>query len=204
MLIVTNIAAVNDAFAAKTPRPMRDVILEIYPDATIDSNGRAHAPHDGYICHLTDREFRAGEYLPMNEPDENYRVMGGSAHIPTAIDVNGKIHTWDGTRAQNIAVWGELVAQSKAADAGKSTYVGGIGSKISTSVTIAFVKAYNGAYGTVWIHVLKDASGNVIFYKGSKFLGKKDTTINLTATVKAHDVRDNVKQTVIERPKLVA
>lgn len=52
----------------------------VYPDATIDSGGRAHAPCDGYLCRVwipikysdgldyyeEEREYSAGEFLPMN------------------------------------------------------------------------------------------------------------------------------------------
>lgn len=51
----------------------------VYPDATIDEGGRAHAPCDGYLCRVfipikysdndyyeEEREYSAGEFLPMN------------------------------------------------------------------------------------------------------------------------------------------
>ena len=52
----------------------------VYPDATIDAGGRAHAPCDGYLCRVwipiqysdgldhyeEEREYSAGEFLPMN------------------------------------------------------------------------------------------------------------------------------------------
>lgn len=52
----------------------------VYPDATIDANGMAHAPCDGYLCRIfipikysdgldyyeEEREYSAGEFLPMN------------------------------------------------------------------------------------------------------------------------------------------
>lgn len=52
----------------------------VYPDATIDANGMAHAPCDGYLCRVfipikysdgldyyeEEREYSAGEFLPLN------------------------------------------------------------------------------------------------------------------------------------------
>ena len=52
----------------------------VYPDATIDAGGRAHAPCDGYLCRVwipiqysdgldyyeNEREYSAGEFLPLN------------------------------------------------------------------------------------------------------------------------------------------
>jgi hypothetical protein len=44
----------------------------------------------------------------------------------------------------------------------------------------------------------------VVIYKGKSFdFPTKGNTATVTATVKEHGVRDGVKQTVIQRPKLV-
>lgn len=203
MLIVTDLAAVNAIFETKAPRPWRDVVLEVYPGATEDCNGRFHAPYDGYECSLTGKIFRGGEYLPMTEPDDNYRVMGSERKFPKAIDLDGNEHVWDGTRAQNLAVWGELFNQTRAHEAAVSKHIGNIGDKIEFKATLNFVKGFDGYYGITWIHVLKDILGNVIVYKGSKKLGSKDMVLNIKAKIKDHGERDGVKQTLIERPKVV-
>lgn len=203
MLIVTDLEAVNNIFKSNAPRPIKDLILEVYPEATIDKNHRAHAPYDGYICPLTGKTFRAGEYLPFDEPSDNYRITGEARNFPKAIDLNGNEHKWDGTRAQNLAVWAELFAQTKSHDAAISNHVGDVGNKISFDGVIEMVKGFDGMYGITWIHVIKDLIGNVIVYKGSKYLADKGSKINVTAKVKAHGERDGIKQTIIERPKLV-
>lgn len=204
MLIVTNLEAVNKIFEMKAPRPWKEVVLDVYPEATIDSNGRAHAPYDGYECQLTGKTFKAGEFLPMTEPEDNYRVMGKTVVMPTAVDLEGNVHTWnDCTRAQRAAVFAELIAQTRANDAAKSRHVGNVGEKITFSGAIEFVKGFDGIYGITWIHVIKDLVGNVIVYKGAKRLANKGENVNIAAKVKAHGEREGVKQTVIERPKLV-
>lgn len=203
MLIVTNVEAVNDIFNAKAPRPIEDLILEIYPEATIDINKRAHAPYDGYICPMTGKAFRAGEYLPFSEPEDNYRVMGEERKFPKAVDLDGVEHSWDGTRAQNIAVWSELFKQTNEHTASHSNHIGDVGDKISFSGVVEMVKGFDGYYGITWIHVLKDMEGNVVVYKGSKRLADKGSEIRVTAKVKSHGEREGIKQTIIERPKLV-
>lgn len=204
MLIVTNLESVNKAYEMKAPRPWNEVVLEVYPEATIDANGRAHAPYDGYECQLTGRTFNAGEFLPMTEPEESYRIMGHGPAMPQAIDLEGNVHTWnDCTRAQRAAVFAELIAQTRARDAVKSQHVGNVGEKISFDGVVEFVKGFDGMYGITWIHVIKDLVGNVLVYKGTKRLADKGRQINLTAKVKSHGERDGVKQTIIERPKLV-
>lgn len=205
MLIVTDKPAVDAAFAAKQPRPIRDVMLDVYPDAVEDRNGRFHAPQDGYECPLTGQTFRAGEFLPMEEGDDNYRIMGSGAErkLPTAKDPStDEVFTWNGTRAQNVAVWDVLFWQTRAHDAVTSKHVGVVGGKIVLlPVSIDWVKGFDGFYGVTYIHGMKDEVGNVIIYKGSKKLGDKGARLLLSAKVKAHSERDGVLQTVVERPK---
>jgi hypothetical protein len=215
MLIVTNIAAVDAAFAAKTPRPIEEAIREVYPDCTIDRQGRAHAPYDGYECPITGALFRAGEYLPFEHDDNERKIFTGHAkRIPEAIDLGGKRYSWDGTRAQNIAVWAELLSQTKAHDA-ISKHVGTVGQMIELrDLTIQYIGGWVGMYGTVWTYVMKDADGNVVVYKGSKRFERtrglirpevyqKGEKISLKVKVKAHSEREGVKQTIVERPKII-
>lgn len=204
MLIVTDVNRVNEIFAAKTPRPIRDIILEIYPDAVEDANGRFHAPHDGYVCPITEREFRGGEYLPMEEPEDGYRVMGSARVYPTAVDLEGKVHNWDGTRCQNAAVWQELISQTRPHEAEVSQHIGTVGEKIELELTVSHIAVFSGCYGNVYIHIMHDAARNVVIYKGSnKRLAEKGAKIKVSAKVKAHGEREGVKQTVIERPKVL-
>lgn len=203
MLTVTDISAVNAVFFFKTPRPVRDIMLEIYPDATEDRNGRFHAPYDGYECPISGKTFRAGEYLPMEELEDGYRIMGGAPRrFPVAQDLSGQRHEWDGTPAQNRAVWALLLEQSRAHDAIRSNFIGQPGEKVALTLTVSHIHAYDGTYGTVFINIMKDEAGNVVIYKGAKKLAAKDETIKVSAKVKAHNVRDDVKQTLIERPKV--
>lgn len=204
MLIVTNVAKVNEIFEAKTPRPIRDIMLEIYPEAVEDANGRFHAPHDGYVCPITEREFRGGEYLPTEEPDDSYRVMGSARVYPTAVDLEGKVHNWDGTRGQNVAVWQELISQSRAHEAKISQHIGTVGEKIELELTVSHIAMFPGYYANVHVHIMHDAARNVVIYKGSnKRLAEKGAKIKVSAKVKAHGEREGVKQTIIERPKVM-
>lgn len=216
MLTITNVAAVNEAFIAKTPRPMREVMLEIYPDATEDRNGRFHAPYDGYVCPITNNEYRGGEYLPMEEPEDGYRVMGNAPVYPNGVDLEGNKHEWSGTWAQNRAAWGAIIEQSKAYDAARSQHVGTVGEKIALELTVQHIVVFPGYYANVHCHILKDDNGNVVIYKKSggrivkgRSMGRnievqKGDKITLEAKVKSHGEREGVKQTVIERPKVKA
>ena len=85
-----------------------------------------------------------------------------------------------------------------------SGYVGEIGDRIEFDVTLVFVMGFDGFYGTTWINVMRDADGNVIAYKGSACLGQKGDTFKVKGTVKDHALYKGTKQTVINRPKVVA
>lgn len=205
MLTVTDKVAIDAAFAAKTPRPFREVMLEIYPDATEDRNGRFHAPHDGYECPITGQVFRAGEFLPMEENEDAIgaaMMFNAKRKVPGGVDaVTGERYEWaGGTRAQNREVWSLLIEQSKAFDAANSAHLGEVGAKIELHLVISHIHAYEGFYGLQFIHIMKSGK-DVVIYKGAKKLAEKGSKVTLEAFVKEHGVRDDVKQTVIQRPK---
>ena len=218
MLICTDRQAADAAFEAKSPRPWREVVLDIYPDAVEDANGRFHAPHDGYECPITGQQFAGGQFLPMDEVDPFEAAMSAPARkFPTAkCAKTGEVLRWVGTRAQCGAVWAVLIAQTRAVEAATSQHVGEVGKMIDlTDLTIELVKGWDGLYGMTWLHIMKDAAGNVIVYKGSKRF-KSDAysamrgreygagdKVSLRCKVKAHSDREGVAQTVIERPKLI-
>ena len=202
---MTDRAKIEAIILAKTPRPWKEVVMDVYPGATIDANGRAHAPYDGYECGLTGQLFKAGEFLPMSGTDENETYgFGGSVNYPVeAVDTEGNVHEFNGlTRAQKMAVYAELSEQSHAYDVARSNHLGTIGKKLTVNVTIAAVKQYEGYYGPVFFHVMKTDDGSIIIYKGGKKLGSRDKKYELTASVREHAVRFDVKQTLVQRPKV--
>ena len=99
-----------------------------------------------------------------------------------------------------------FVAERKAkfaAQDANSQHIGTAGKREVFTLTIQWVKYFEGAFGATYIHGLKDAAGNVVIYKGSKCLGEKGATLTVKATVKEHGERDGVKQTIISRPAAV-
>ena len=85
---------------------------------------------------------------------------------------------------------------------GGSEHVGVIGDRHQFNLPIRFVKYIETAFGTLFIHVMDDAQGNVIVYKGSKELGEKGDALSLVATVSEHGEREGIKQTIIKRPSI--
>ena len=97
----------------------------------------------------------------------------------------------------------KFVAERKAkfaAQDANSQHVGTVGKRDTFTLTVQWVKYFEGAFGATYIHGLKDAAGNVVIYKGSKCLGERGATVTVKATVKEHGERDGVKQTIISRP----
>lgn len=85
-------------------------------------------------------------------------------------------------------------------------HLGTVGAKITLTLTLKKVIAIDTMYGTSFIHILEDASRNVVIYKGNSqalYNVNEGDTVTLAAVVKEHGVRDGVKQTVIARPKQV-
>lgn len=201
MFIFTNRSAVDAVYNNKAPRDVSDIMREAYPDATIDCEGRFHAPCDGYQCRLTDKVFRGGEYLPMSDEcmqDASWRSVQARDAI------TGEVVTWEGTAGQIAAVRTELREQTNAYDKALSDYIAPVGEKVTIRVTIEAVFDYQSVYGTVFRHLMKDERGNVIVYKGGKLLAIGDKPFTVTAKVKRHDTYNDVRQTVIERPKVAA
>jgi len=91
--------------------------------------------------------------------------------------------------------------EARQADADKSGWVGTIGERMDFSLTIRILIEMEGQYGYSYLHVMNDAQGNVLVYKGTKNLGGRGDAVQVKATVKDHDTRDGVKQTKIARPK---
>jgi hypothetical protein len=199
MYFATNIAAIQTAMEAKTPRAVVDVIREYYPDCTIDRNGRAHAPYDGYLCVHTDRLFRGGEYLPFELTEETQ----GSKVYNLWVYCDGEVYTIEGTKGQIKA--GAEIAKDQTFEFDKTiSHVGDLGKRCAFDLTLIAVFANVGMYGPEYTNMLRDSEGNPVVYKGSKPLdcatGEK---ISLVGMVKSHWTSYNgeKKCTYINRPK---
>jgi hypothetical protein len=157
---------------------------------------------------------RALEILEASEAGREYvngNVMykdGFMGSIAYALDAFGKLSPKQAeavikgieARALRKAEWAN---QQAALDADRA-YVGAVGAKITLNLTCVHVVSFESSFGTVWINICEDGDKNVIIYKGNaQGFPDKGETATIIATVKEHGVRNGVKQTVIQRPKLV-
>jgi len=105
------------------------------------------------------------------------------------------------TARQIGLVEGEIA--KRAANA-SSAFVGNVGDKITTKVTVErIIVLPDYGFGVSYINLLRDEAGNVLVYKGLTDIGQKGETVTVKATVKGHDMRDGVCQTTIQRPKVL-
>lgn len=86
-------------------------------------------------------------------------------------------------------------------DRSVSKHVGVLGTRREFTLICEKQFSFDGVYGTTYLNLCKDEEGNVVVYKGSNAF-TENMTITIVATVKAHEERDGVAQTVIARPKV--
>lgn len=87
-----------------------------------------------------------------------------------------------------------------AADRATSQHVGTVGARVEMTLQCEKVFEFDSMYGMTYINICRDAHNNVVVYKGSNRF-EEGETIRVKATIKAHDERDGVAQTLIARPK---
>lgn len=86
-----------------------------------------------------------------------------------------------------------------AADRATSSYVGVVGERREFDLVCERFFAFEGVFGFTYINIFRDAERNIVVYKGSRSVEEGDA-VRVKATVKAHEEREGVKQTVIARP----
>lgn len=118
--------------------------------------------------------------------------------------------------AINLANWGNLtdrqleavescfavIDRAEAARA-NSKHIGAVGDKVTLTITVERVIKLESQFGTNYITIARDEQGNAVTYKGLIDIGGKGDTNTVKASVKEHTVYNGIKQTVIQRPKLL-
>lgn len=84
-----------------------------------------------------------------------------------------------------------------------SGFVGAVGDKITLTITVERIVGFKTVFGNQYIYICRTDSGDVVTYKGAAHIGGTGDTITVTAAVKEHTVYNGVKQTVIQRPKVL-
>jgi hypothetical protein len=85
-----------------------------------------------------------------------------------------------------------------------SAFVGHVGDKVEMTITVErIIVLQSQFYGTNYITIARDQHGNVITYKGLSDLGAVGDTNTIKATIKNHERYNGVRQTSIQRPKVL-
>lgn len=93
---------------------------------------------------------------------------------------------------------------AKRAQNAASGHLGAVGDKLTMTITVERIIVLESKfYGNSYITIARDEQGNIISYKGLTDIGNKGDTLTIKATVKEHTVYKGVKQTVIQRPKVL-
>jgi hypothetical protein len=136
--------------------------------------------------------------------------------------VVARLMAYEGTNSflrdmmSNLSHWGNLSARqleavescfavidrTEAARA-NSQHIGAVGDKITLTITVECIIVLESQFGTTFITLARDEQGNTIFYKGRVNIGSNGDTNTVKASVKEHTVYNGIKQTVIQRPKLL-
>ena len=83
-----------------------------------------------------------------------------------------------------------------------SEHFGAVGERVEIKGTMEKVVSIESRFGIKFINIIRCESGNVAVHMGS-YICAKDEPVHIKATVAQHNVRDGVKQTIIQRPKKV-
>jgi hypothetical protein len=118
--------------------------------------------------------------------------------------------------AQSLAQWGNLTARQKEsvescfavidrkeAMKANSQHIGAVGDKVIMTITVAHTVVITSMYGNTYLSICTDEHGNSVIYKGNATFPDTKETATIKATIKEHGVRDGVKQTIIQRPKII-
>jgi hypothetical protein len=154
---------------------------------------------------------RSGEIefaLNAGRTDEYNYADGFMGSMAKAFDTYGKLTPNQSAailkgidaRAARKAEW----AAQNAAQAAQKVHVGTVGEKLVMTITTVHIVLIETAYGTIGLYICEDGNKNTIIYKGNaKGFPNKGESAMVIATIKEHAVRDGVKQTIIQRPKVI-
>jgi hypothetical protein len=106
-------------------------------------------------------------------------------------------------RGENRGLAASMISAYKNAIAPRpgmnSQYVGEVGARMILRLRVNRIHTFYTEFGTTNLHVMSDESDNVFVWKASSAPLKEGETYLLKGTVKAHNERNGVKQTMLSR-----
>lgn len=139
-------------------------------------------------------------------------VLGPKYEENTILDIVGRLVRYGSISDKQVDFLRKLLVKIADRDAiaakrreenAGSQHVGQIGERCEFNVAVMFTVRLESDYGTINITGFRDQDGNVLIYKGQNLGVEKGDNAVVKATIKSHNVRDGVNQTIINRPKLI-
>lgn len=162
-----------------------------YPEHRFEVDGRDYRCKCKRVAHPLSFYARGEFFGNMRDAITNWGGLTDGQHAAVAkAFANAK----DKLAGREVAR-----AEANAADA-KTNHVGTVGERREFDLTAERTHSFDSQFGTVYITIFRDADNNVIVYKGS-IAFERGEKVRGKATVKAHDLREGVPQTIIARPK---
>lgn len=168
------------------------------------------------------REARQAQVAAERAQKAAERIEATQAWRDANSAVVARLTAYEGTNdflrsmTQNLAHWGNLtnrqleavescfaVIDRLEAARANSQHIGAVGDKITLTITVERIIVLESQFGTNYITIARDEAGNAVTYKGRTDIGNKGDTTTVKASVKEHTVYNGVKQTVIQRPKVL-
>jgi hypothetical protein len=98
----------------------------------------------------------------------------------------------------------ERKAAEKKVNKNLDEYFGQIKDKVELELTMTFEMSFDGAYGTTYMYLFKDADGRTFKWTASRNQWiEKGETVKIKGTIKDHAVYRDTKQTVLTRCKVI-
>lgn len=122
-------------------------------------------------------------------------------------DIVGKLVQYGAISEKQEAFLRKLVDQidnpPPCEDHSASKFIGEPKQRLNLVATVLFKASYDSDFGKILITGLKDDTDNILIVKGTTpFAAQKGERVAFRATVKKHNVREGVNQTILSRAKL--
>ena len=162
-----------------------------YPEHRFEVDGRDYRCKCKRVDHPMSFYARGDFLSKMRDAIDNWGGLTDGQHAAVAksfANAKDKLAGRDAKRAE-----------ANAADA-NTNHVGTVGERQEFELTAERTHSFDGQFGTTYITIFRDADNNIIVYKGSVAF-ERGEKVRGKATIKAHDMREGVPQTIIARPK---
>lgn len=83
-----------------------------------------------------------------------------------------------------------------------SQFIGDVGERMDFTAVVLYVTTFSNDFGTTFFYKMKQGDNVLVYFASNDMQWEQGQTIAFKATIKKHDVRDGVNQTVVTRAKL--